>query len=311
MKLSFRQGIVKKQNTMLQKTNRGVTLLANIEPVIITISDGKNEYLYTENKTVNNAWRVNLSNNSQYLLYWDIDKTTGLRTFGYSKGNYSVGNNLPENPNIGDHHFSTSDIKMRVWTGNTWRHVLRCIAAIYNKGVLDEFGVGTQGKIYQRIEAGHIVFNNTSPVTNTVTNSFLTSGTKLFKKGSNVPMSIEQINEPSRTSQNIPKLFAITRTGSEMVLASNQSQELSAVGIASENALRSKINSYKIRGEFYDETFDFKVSPGTDIWLGRNGSIQTSIPSDARYVQRLGYVIDANTIMVDIGEVYNVSVDAS
>ncbi len=98
MRIDFRQGIIKypilhNQQSFLLKQSSYVTLSADNGPTDYTTIHGNENYLFTENLTVQNAWGP-LDSNTDYWLYFDINLLTGVRTFGSTKLAPIIGNGL-------------------------------------------------------------------------------------------------------------------------------------------------------------------------------------------------------------------------
>jgi len=84
MKISFRQGIVSHQTgAFLQLSGNSVNILAQNRPVVITLAHKNTNYTYSEDQSVVAAWTVPLTA-TRYWLYWDFNKLTFQRTFGYT-----------------------------------------------------------------------------------------------------------------------------------------------------------------------------------------------------------------------------------
>lgn len=164
MQLPFRQGIVTAPPNFLQASSVGVSLvLPPSSPVQITLADKTANYLHEERNTVTNAWVGPFSTNQSYWLYWDIDRVTGLRTFGYTvckPYESTVGQPCP----LGDQHwFDTATKTMQVWnqTSSKWQQKLRVFAGcLVNGSVL--VSVSIQSPVYTGTQVGALI-NDAGP----------------------------------------------------------------------------------------------------------------------------------------------------
>jgi len=88
MRISFRQGVVSHQTGptgFLQLNISGnIDCLANNRPVTVTTAHKDANYIFSEDKTVENAWIGPFAGPTKYWLYWDFDLLTWDRTFGYT-----------------------------------------------------------------------------------------------------------------------------------------------------------------------------------------------------------------------------------
>ena len=167
MLIEFRQGIYRQQDTrpFLTLTDKGVNLNVDDNPTIVTLAHGRGNYLFTEDFPVVPAWRGPFPIDEVVWLYWDINLTTGVRTFDYTStdpfidGGY--GNSLPISPIGGQHFFLIPENEMKYYNGYRWKTVIRVFAGTVNKdSVLTLFETGTQVGRHIQTNAGHILFND-------------------------------------------------------------------------------------------------------------------------------------------------------
>lgn len=86
MRIDFRQGIITYPNSdgtqlFLEPQGEYVNLKIEAQPVDISFAYKHQNYLFSETASIEHAWGPLLPD-VEYWLYWDIDKTTGIRTFG-------------------------------------------------------------------------------------------------------------------------------------------------------------------------------------------------------------------------------------
>lgn len=138
MKVPFRQGIVSYQTDasssmqFLVSGPGGVTLYVSPTPTIVTFAHGNANYLFTESRTIENAWAGDFANKDSWL-YWDLNIKTGVRTFGSTVRAPIAAPSAPSNPVMGQHWFDTVSTTMYEWVG-AWNPVIRVFAAKYKGG---------------------------------------------------------------------------------------------------------------------------------------------------------------------------------
>lgn len=146
MKINLRQGIVRYQKDtqnnqqFLLETSTGIDLITTNDPTIVSFAHKNRNYLYTEKRSVRNAWIGPFESNKDYWLYWDLDVKTGVRTFGHTTIPPIVDSNAPKNPPIDQHWFDTETDMMMVYNGATFKERIRVFAAKYTDGtVIDSY----------------------------------------------------------------------------------------------------------------------------------------------------------------------------
>ena len=311
MLVTFRQGIVRKQEypPFLQLKDGKVHINANTVPTVIALADGRNDYLFTENQSVNDAWVGPFRKDRTYYLYWDIDKNTGLRTFGHTNVEPSFGTVRPTNPATQQHFFDTSVGKMLVWNGAAWLERLRVFAgSLSSGGILRPNGEGTQVKINQSRYIGHILFDERgNPVKNT-DGVFITTETFVSPSDNMVDLyNSERKQIRGRAIESIPKFHAVTWSGpNRLGIARNISPELGyAVGISVEDMNKDEIRTFITEGFLLNEAWNFSEPPGTLLFVGPTGQVTTEVPS-RHSMQIVGQVVDRNTAYIRIRDLFKI-----
>lgn len=313
MLIEFQQGIYRQQDTrpFLTFASKGVRINVDDSPTIIAFAHGKSNYLFTEDRTVDPAWVGPFPRQKRAWLYWDIDPTTGRRTFNYTTvdpfTNKGFGAKLPQFPKRGQHFFLINENKMKYYTGRAWKTVIRVFAGVINDNShLEIFENGSQvGKNIQSY-AGHILFNEDgTPIKKSgkfSSTEFVTSET-LFNPqndlGNAYKVESTQIN--ARAIEPVPKFHCVSFKGPKRYgLASRLDPDNPCVGIAVEDFVKDKIGKIVTHGIIQNRDFwNFSGPYGTMLWVGDTGEVTTVVPQ-SQSMQNIGYVINASTIFVDI-----------
>lgn len=140
-RISFRQGIVRHgkspgQPFFLQQNGQFVDLVVSPDLTLIAFADGNKDYLYTESVTAIKAWGP-FAVPDNYWMYWDINRVTGIRTYGSTTLLPIYATTAPLAPIVGQMWFDVStgnatSGKMYEYNGASWVQVLRVFAGIYS-----------------------------------------------------------------------------------------------------------------------------------------------------------------------------------
>lgn len=143
MHIDFRQGIItypttSGQQTFLSRSGDYVNLTPK-KAVNITFAYGNENYTYAEIQNVTNAWGPLLSD-TDYWLYWNLNRITGVRTFGFTSMVPIVSDVQPIGAAPDQHWFNTTNNKMYVFKHYNWIEVIRTFAAKVNNSTFTPLG---------------------------------------------------------------------------------------------------------------------------------------------------------------------------
>lgn len=199
MKIPFRQGIVSYQAIGgipdfldVQPTFGGkkVNLKTENGSTIIAFAHGNADYLYVEPQQAPiTGWAGPFLIGTDYWIYWDINKNTGIRTFGSTLHSPTFGPQAPHSPLVNQHWFDTIKYQMKVWQGSAWIVVIRVFAGHLVSGgtSFTPNGAGTQvGLSGTNIDVGQILFGNDGKVVKKHTGEFFTTSERFYTGGSSV-----------------------------------------------------------------------------------------------------------------------------
>jgi hypothetical protein len=310
MFLTFRQGIVKKPtgSAMLDVVGDQVDLLVFPENLIITFAHGDNNYLLSENETIYAAWAGSFVNTNNYYFYVDINIETGARTFGYTQIQPSYGHTLPGAPLPDTHFFDTSVNAMKVYSGVSWDIKLRVfLGELLFGGILNEYNVGSQTGLNSNNNSGFILFDDLGfPIyrkSSIGPKALVTTETILnTQNNATNPFKMESVQVDGKAVEPIPKFYCVSWKGIKQIgLASSEDSDYPCVGLATEAITKGQIKKFASSGFITNPNWNFSVDPNTPVWVGKSGEVTTTVPT-RKSMQRIGFVVDTNTIFLDIKE---------
>jgi hypothetical protein len=324
MQTTFRNGILRHQTdtvgnpTFLQLTGGGdLNLIVSPDPTILTFAQGNANYTFVENETVNAAWGPFSGGDPDAWCFWDIDLKTGLRTFGITELEPIVDDEEPPAPGIGQHWFDTTQNAMFVYNGARFVQKIRLFSAkVENGSILLPFPIGSQVNINGKFRSGFILFDEDSkPVKKFQVfglGEFIHTESELSSQFTKVAnFKLEGLISEGEAQENIPKNFAVAyvgegtppETAGNIGLARNTEPCFPAVGVATEDMVPGEVRQFITQGFIKDDLFDFTGAiPGQPLFVGLTGELVFDPPQQDS-VQRIGIVVDPQTILVDVKQI--------
>lgn len=312
MRVSFRQGIVSYQTDVAQsmqflvRTSAGVTLYVSPTPTTINFAHGNANYLFTESRTVENAWLGNFANKDTWL-YWDLNTKTGVRTFGSTAIAPIVGSVQPKQPAVGQHWFNTTNTTMYEWVG-IWNPVIRVFAAKLKAGTTFEsmadiplrinFG-GSQVSNRQVVDAGAIMYDAAGHPLKAGNGAFYTT-TDAFITGvpTNASVKIESVLADGIADEAIPAYSVVYFSDfSKLKLANAYSSASKVVGIVSVDAYRGMDVQVTTNGIVTNPAWAW-TAVNKLVYVNATGKIVDT--PDVANQSPIGIVIDPTTISMTI-----------
>lgn len=311
MRINFRQGIVSSQKIppFLQLSSTGnVSFNASVQATILAFSEGSSDYLLTEATSITDAWT--LPNGQECWLYWDISKENASRTFGYTLYNPFV-YSQPTNPQMNQMYFDQPSFRWKSWNGQVWIDVIRVIAGYVdaNKKIQINFS-GTQVNWLQPSTPDVIVFDTAARPIKLYTDEgfeFYTATTiKNFKNDNRDTFTYERIRQANGiATDNITQHRCVTwKDYGTLQLADPTLLDSPAFAIAERSVATGEIVSVYFSG-FVTNRYDWNWTqpPHTYLYVGSNGQLTATFdPSFS--TQRVGYIVNPNTIYVEFEEQY-------
>lgn len=311
MKLPFRQGIVKGNVNppflQLSRTTDFIGVYAVESSTIITFAHYEYDYLYEESKTIADAWGPfpqDPAANLTYYLYWDIDISTGLRTFGYTNIAPIVSDTEPYPPANGLHWFNTTENIMKVSTGYGWIDKIRVFAGSYNKGKIVVYPFGSQVGI-DGVESysGFILFDdNDLPLKRSNTGRFLTTESQFYTTKSIIgTVSFDSVMFFTKAKEYIPAFRVVSFYGDDCIALAKHDDpdKKAAVGMVRSDVYKDDTTNIVTNGYVSSISWDWRVPPATALYLGMHGTLQINPPTYG-FIQKIGTVVSRDTIFLNI-----------
>lgn len=320
MRIPFRQGIVTypvsgNQQNFLISSGIYVSLYATNGRTEIAFAHGSEDYLLTETDTVQDAWGP-LPSSTDCWLYWDIDKRTAVRTFGFTLVEPVYGEDEP--PALADQHwFDTVNQVMKVYTNGAYREVIRVFAAKFNSSVFQPVHYGTQLRPYAgsqvglltSVWAGRILIDDLGNPVRRSNGHFFTTEHDFFVDGSPVNILRLESTTLSGTAQyeNLHAYQVVTFSDFGIIGHAKYSDiQASAVGLLLEDVNRYDTGVVCLQGHVTNSEWNW-TTVGAPLWCDDSGNL---IEYDPHVMSPLLYpigkspvarVITQNSIMFDQG----------
>lgn len=296
MKINFRQGIIDyPDSSFLQIENNGalknVTLNASNGPTIVAFAHKDTNYEFSESSTVENAW-VNIP--STAWLYWDIDKNTGIRTFGYTTVEPVRGTTQPT-PVVPDlHWFDTANATMKVFTNGRFVEKIRVFAAKFHNNKLLPLGcnkskqfAGTQvGLNWKNSPTGRILFDDSGKPIVRSNGTFFTTETEVFSGATKVnAVRLETDIITARAAQSVAAFHVVKFSDFNTVVAANYNDtEQTILGIITDNVNFGDTVSVIVQGVITNPAWNW-TTVGAELWVQANGELVDVDPNITNPIQ--------------------------
>ncbi len=332
-RLSFRQGIARhgkspQQVFFLQQNSQFVNLVVSPEPSIIAFADGTKDYLFTEAVSVPNAWGPFPFPAQVNWLYWQLDRITGVRTFGSTSLPPIYSATTPVSPTLGQMWFDIStgnptSNQMFEYNGSTFVQVLRVFASRYlnNQFLSPVDGVsletnfeGTQigatGNVTTNI--GALAFDASgNPIVNQDSKFFTTEDVFTTGIPSGASLKINNILLSAQAVQSIASYQVVVFTGYNSIAPATSFDFLNKVyGIVEEDIVTNDISNVILEGIIFNEAWDFDDSIGNPnlsgvinapIYVTPTGDLTTNIVLTLSGQNKVGAIIGRQSILFKPG----------
>lgn len=267
-------------------------------PVQVVFAHGDANYLISLDHSVVGAWTL-LPQSSNHL-FWEINRTTAEVGFIASKFAQYVSEVEPEAPANGQHWFDLHTKQMKVWDNSRWTVVIRVYAGKISGSTITYPAEGSQAGLTGDYAAGYILLDDdTQPLRNSKS-QFLTTETAVRNKTTNgtagfITRPVDTY-QPSRATENIPKLSLVRITGENEIGLATSTQH--PIGIVLDELYEDEQGYYVRSGEITSDTWNFSAElVGLPIWSNDQGQLSTIRPSQPQ-AMRVGTIKNHNTIFL-------------
>lgn len=325
MKINFRQGIIKRQNSLtgpdwLQKTSlagNSIDLNAQTEPVSFTVAHYSANYLLEETKSVIAAWGGGPigSNNGPLTpgqacwLYWDVDLGTGALTRGWTLVAPYISATEPANPIHDTHWFDLIQNRTRVFrkpgaAAGAWQDKVRLFAASYNlAGTIVPYPIGSQvGITNGNFTTGNLILGVNNKPLKQSDGTFATTESELIiqqTSGQNVKFDMALVY--AQAEEEIPKFHLISfRPNKRMMLASSLNTTSFVSGAVVDDLNQEEIGQVISNGVIRNEQWNFTADQiNKPIFCGVHGEIVLNPPT-VGVLQQVGFIYEPDSIYLNL-----------
>ena len=311
MRVPFRQGIVRAPQNFLDLADGTVSIVAPpAEAILVTFADGASNYLLAERLDVPKAWPGPFPAGDQsFWLYWDIDRITGAKTYGYTIYEPIEAGVAPQNPRRDQHWYDTRNNKLMVWnpTADRWQHKIRVFAAeltgnatFSSVSISAPLFTGTQTGISAQTEilAGALMFDaDGKPLKRNNGTFFTTEDVAITGVASSSHVKVNALVLEGEAVTNIPAFSVVYfNEFNKITLANSEQLTQAPYGVTDQDAATGKIVNVMMDGVITNPAWDW-TSAGVNapVYVNSVGEITTT-PGVTPVV--LGYVVDRTTIVI-------------
>ena len=330
MKFNFRQGIQHSPATSGHPSfltyNPGadrVSISVGVDLVRASAAWGEHNYLIEERVDATEAWALEWNpswglepvGHYTIYLYWDINRSTGLVSRGFTPYNFVFNEIAPLEPNIDQHWFDTNTNTMNVWDGTIWRKVIRVFAGSFTKGTLTiteqpfgtQVGINTNSVLQNDwYDHGYIVFGADQRAIRFNDTSFVNTATPINTNHGSFtsPLRLELLNSTVIAREPLPAFYVVSNDGDGGIyLASDTVVERRPIGLTMADANPGDPVDIVTHGIVYNDQWTWDVSGGEkDLYCGPTGELLQGLSDLA---SRVGTILSPQTILVDI-DLYSV-----
>lgn len=293
MYINFRQGIITyptsgTQQSFLAPAGAYVHLYTTNGRVDVAAAHGTDDYVITESTDVQNAWGP-LPAATDCWLYWDIDKRTAVRTFGFTLIAPAYGPVQPTSPVPNMHWFDTVNGIMYSYISGQFREVIRVFAAKVNNNTFTPMGYGFNNKPYAgtqvglsqtSVRAGNILIDNLGNPVRRSNGHFLTTEHEFFVDGS--PVNVLRLESAILTgtaqTENLHayQIVKFSNFG-QIEHATYNDLQTTVIAMLLEDTSRYDAGTVCIQGHITNASWDWTVV-GAPLWVDDTGALTETNP---------------------------------
>lgn len=308
MQITFRQGIIQAPLNFLAFSGGHVSLqLPPNNTLTFTIADGNANYLFAEPHTVNNAWVGPFVATVDYWLYWDINTTTGVKTYGHTTHEPYEGNTAPLSPVVDQHWFDTVNNVTKVWNGSSWIRKIRVMAArmtgnslFTSQSINSPIFTGTQvGSLNIPARAGYLIYDSTNnrPFRKSDGTFYTTEDTSFTGITSASQVKLGGIVIEARADANLPAYTMVRFSDFGTVgPATNFLIDNGTYGIIESDVPQDSYVNVVMEGLVTNPAWDWTTAGvNTPLYVNNSGALTTTVPTTPIIVAT---VVDVHTILL-------------
>lgn len=327
MKISFRQGIVRRQSNLtapdfLRKSTlsgTSIDLIVSPDPTVITFAHYTGNYLFEEGQTITGAWGgdsvgstngpLTATGQTQYL-FWDVNLATGELTRGWTLVPPIVTPVEPTDPVHDTHWFDTTAVRMRVFRrpdptrAGAWQDKIRLFAATYDSSAnIIPMQIGSQvGITGGEWSTGNIILGANNKPLKQSDGTFVTTESDLIiyqTSGQNVKFDMTLVY--AQASEDMPKFSLVSFQPDRRIgLASSNNVNSFVSGIILEDLYQDEVGQIVSNGVIRNEQWNWTDEQiNKPLFCGPAGEIRLN-PPIVGVVQQVGYIYEQDSIYLNI-----------
>lgn len=288
MKTTFRQGVIRHSTSplFLQTNGSYVTLQASAsQPTIVTFANRTKNYLFTEAIPVSNAWGP-FSSGTDYWLFWELNRASGLRSFGFTRYEPILSSATPSSPAIGQMWWNPSLGYWRMWQGSMWVEKIRVLAAKYASASTFEsvsinapLYTGTQVGLTASARAGSLVFDTSQrPIFDNDNQFFTTEDYILTGVPSGASLRIESMLLTAEAQQPLSAYQVVMFNQFNSIISASPFTTVNKVyGIIQEDVTTNNTVNVITEGLIYNEQWNWQSAGGSvnsPVYVGNGGEVR-------------------------------------
>lgn len=323
MKLDFRQGIVRVRNVLGQPSFLTYNSLANTLDInitttklLITLAHREENFLIEQPVSDNELWGPLIWNSDwgaepalgliNYYMYWDIDLSSGLVTYGFTPRDFITASVAP--PTLIDQHwYDTNENVMRVWNGQFWIERCRLFAGSFapSSQTIVHKPYGSQVGIDESILAGYVIFGNDQRALKLSDGTLATSVTevKIKQGGYSSPVQLEGLSTTMLAAEPLYAFSAVAVSDLGEIVLANPGTTARAIGLIKDDTPQGSPVTVITEGVIFCEQWNWELDYGHDLMLGPNGTLVQGTTGDEG-VQRIATILTAQTAFLCINDVF-------
>ncbi len=328
MQINFSQGIIRYGQlsglqtflTRVPSTSTTVALSTSSDICEVAFAHKDSNYLLTEVATVPIAWGTptGVPSGVDVWLFWDLNTTTAVRTFGFTLLAPVYGSLPPSSPALDQHWFNTNPSvrTMYVWTGAAWSERIRVFAAKVNNGTFTALGAGVAGQPFAGTQAGlsgatlvgRVIYDENGLPIRRSNGTFFTTESQFYINGSPVNTLKFEANVLTALADEGIAAFHVVKiaTFGTVDYAGYNDLGTTFIAMAMESALVGETLTMASQGTITNSSWAW-TTPGASLWVLENGELTETDPHVSDPVtypvakQPVARVMAADTIFFDQG----------
>ena len=324
MKLSFRQGIIRKETNASpalltwhsmahDSVDLNVGLGNTFSPISVAFGHYGSNYVVDETKDVDNAW-IGFPTGVNVYLYWDIDLATGALSRGWTTIPWVQNSVEPINPVNNLHWWDNTNTRMRVYRKPTpastgvWQDKVRVFVGwIQNGSTLHTYPLGSQVGITGKFDGGNLILGANNVPLKQQNGTFVTTATDLIIQqttGQNVQFDAALVF--AEAAEEIPAFTCVAFRPYKMINLAGVYEENSVIverfanGISVQSLAQEEVGQIVSNGVIRNDQWMWEPEQiGRPLFCGPLGEVQLTPPL-AGFVQQIGTVFDTDAIYLNI-----------